>query len=79
MADEKGFIIKKGNHTKIEKEVKMDESIAAPVTEGQKIGEVVYTIDGSEAARRDIVTTAAVERMTILKRFIRTMDEWVKL
>ncbi len=79
MADEKGFIIKKGNHTKIEKEVKMDESIAAPVTEGQKIGEVVYTIDGAEAARRDIVTTAAVERMTILKRFIRTMDEWVKL
>lgn len=79
LADEKGFIIKKGNNANIEKSLQMEESVQAPVAEGQKVGEVIYTIDGAEAARRDVITTAPVEQMTILKRFIRTMDQWVKL
>lgn len=54
------------------------ESISAPVEENQKVGEAVYTIDGKETARADIVSAEAVERAGLGTEARRLMHRWVR-
>lgn len=54
------------------------ESISAPVEENQKVGEAVYTIDGKETARADIVSAEAVERAGLDTVARRLIHRWVR-
>lgn len=63
------FIVKKGNGGNVEVNVTMDEKLDAPAPAGTKVGEVVFTIDGGEVARRNIVTSEDVPRITYLQMF----------
>ena len=54
------------------------ESISAPVEENQKVGEAVYTIDGKETARADIVSAEAVERAGLGTEARRLIHRWVR-
>lgn len=74
-----GFILKKGNREKLEQHFELIDSVSAPVEQGQKLGEVIYTIDGNEVARRDVCATEAVERISILQMFARNLESWLIL
>ena len=54
------------------------ESISAPVEENQKVGEAMYTIDGKETARADIVSAEAVERAGLDTVARRLIHRWVR-
>ena len=54
------------------------ESISAPVEENQKVGEAVYTVDGKETARADIVSAEAVERAGLDTVARRLIHRWVR-
>ena len=54
------------------------ESISAPVEENQKIGEAMYTVDGKETARADIVSAEAVERAGLDTVARRLIHRWVR-
>lgn len=73
------FIVKKGNQNKVEKEFVIPSEIKAPVAAGQKVGEVVFTIDGVEVARREVVAKAEVPRITTFKMFLRVLNEWIRV
>lgn len=72
-----GFIVKKGNQNNIEKQVQVESQVSAPVEVGQKLGEIVYTIDGVEAARRDIVASVPVDRINPVQMFMRMTKQWL--
>lgn len=74
-----GFVVKKGNKDKIEQSFEMSESVPAPVSAGQKVGEIIYTIDGSEVARRDICATEDIPRISVLQMFVRNLGDWLRL
>lgn len=50
------------NPDEIKKEVTMAESITAPVKEGSKIGEIVYTYNGKKIGSVDIVATKQIKK-----------------
>ena len=54
------------------------ESISAPVEENQKVGEAVYTIDGKETVRADIVSAEAVERAGLDTVARRLIHRWIR-
>lgn len=54
------------------------ESISAPVEENQKVGEAMYTVDGKETARADIVSAEAVERAGLDTVARRLIHRWVR-
>ena len=54
------------------------ESISAPVEENQKVGEAMYTVDGKETARADIVSAEAVERSGLDTVARRLIHRWVR-
>ncbi len=73
------FIVKKGNQDKVETQTIMEPSINAPVEEGQKLGEVVFQVEGEEVARREILAETAVPRIEVGQMFLRFLKAWISL
>jgi D-alanyl-D-alanine carboxypeptidase (penicillin-binding protein 5/6) len=48
--------------SQIEKTIIFDEGITAPLNEGDKVGEIVYRILGSEIGRVDMISSETVEK-----------------
>lgn len=72
-----GFVVKKGNLNKIETRFEMEEEVKAPVYKGQKLGKVVYMINGNEVAGRDIISGEDVPRITVPEMFVRNLRLWL--
>lgn len=56
----------------------LEESINAPVEKGQKVGEVIFSLDGAELARADIVTAEEIA-IAPRKDFFDKLLEFFKL
>ncbi len=72
-----GFIVKKGNQNKVEYEIQTEEFLRAPVEEGQKIGEVIFRIDGEEVVRRELLAEVGVPRIGVWKMFLKMLRTWI--
>ena len=57
------FVTEKGKIGKIQHKIVLNESIAAPVNEGDEIGEVVFTLDGKEIGRVPITARETVNKI----------------
>lgn len=56
--------VKKGEESRVESKLTMDESIAAPVKKGTVVGKVTYTLEGNEIGSVDIVTTEEIGKIS---------------
>ena len=59
-----GILLKKGEDKDITQTINLEENITAPVYEGQKVGEIIYTLNGEELGRTNIVAEKNVEKKT---------------
>lgn len=59
-----GTLIKKGEDKNIEQIVNIEENLTAPVYEGQKVGEVIFKLNGEEIGKTNIVCEKTVEKKT---------------
>ena len=55
----------------------MEEEVKAAVYKGQKLGKVVYMINGNEVAGRDIISGEDVPRITVPEMFVRNLRLWL--
>lgn len=69
-------LLKKGTKQNIERHVNIEPFIIAPVEMGQKVGEIVYKLDGKEIARVNIITEKGVDKASFMKLFFRMVLEW---
>ena len=65
LADDTPVLMRKEQAGTVERTIRMEEQLSAPVEPGTKIGEVVLTSNGEEVARRDILTAEQVEKKGI--------------
>lgn len=70
------FLIKKGDKNKIVRDLRVEASLTAPIEAGQKVGHIVYMIDGKEVGKADLVAEMKVERASFVKLFTRMMKHW---
>ena len=70
------FLISKGKEKFIEKQVKIAESVAAPIIKGQKIGTVDYVLDGKIIKSTDIVAAESIERVSFWGIFARMTKKY---
>jgi D-alanyl-D-alanine carboxypeptidase (penicillin-binding protein 5/6) len=73
------LLVEKNSKGKISRETNIDETVIAPVKAGQKLGEVIYKLDGKEMAKVDIVAQADVQKASAFKLFLRMIAEWLGL
>lgn len=59
--DAASIIVKKSEH-EINEYVKLARYVIAPISKGDILGEIIYTLDGKEAARVQIVATESIEK-----------------
>lgn len=59
-------LIRKSNTGKITKEIQYNSNITAPVTKGEKVGEIIFKNDGEEIGKINIVSSEEVLRFGFL-------------
>lgn len=70
------LLLKKGDKGKIEREIKVETTVTAPVKAGQKLGVVIFKIDGKEVSKADVIAQNDVEKASFLRLFFRMILEW---
>lgn len=70
------LLVNKGGKSKIERELNMQESVEAPVRKGQKLGEVIYSIEGREIGRTDAAAYNEVPRVSFIRLLFRLALQW---
>ena len=63
-------LIPKGRAAEVECNVAVSESLEAPVKQGQKVGEIVYSMDGNPLCTVDIEATENVEAISFSLTFV---------
>lgn len=63
------LVVQKGSKEKVEQNVKLKESVEAPVKKGDKAGELSFTLDGEKIARFDINISEDVEKISFSSVF----------
>jgi len=65
------LVVKKGEAKKIQKMIEMPESIAAPLTKGDKIGTVSFALDGNTVGATDIISASDIKKIGFWGLFCR--------
>lgn len=63
LAENAQVLIEKAQAPKVEKQLVLAESLEAPVEKGQKVGTLVFSLDGEQLAEVPVVAADAVERL----------------
>ncbi|WP_019276112.1 D-alanyl-D-alanine carboxypeptidase family protein [Vibrio coralliilyticus] len=70
----------KGNAAKLTAEVEFDRELVAPITEGEKVGTIIYSVEGDEVATADLIAQADVDEGSLFKKlmdwFKRLISSW---
>ncbi|KFI12896.1 serine hydrolase [Vibrio coralliilyticus] len=64
----------KGNAAKLTAEVEFDRELVAPITEGEKVGTIIYSVEGDEVATADLIAQADIDEGSLFKQLI----DWFK-
>ncbi|MGE4214723.1 MAG: D-alanyl-D-alanine carboxypeptidase family protein [Anaerotignaceae bacterium] len=69
--------VKKGGEQQLNEEIVLNEVIEAPLAQGEKIGEIIYRIDGKEVGRCDVVAATSVEKIKLFGMVGRLRGKWI--
>lgn len=64
--DDLNVLVKKGKEANVQKEIILPSSVNAPISKGDKVGEIVAILDGNEVDRVDIISKENVARASII-------------
>ncbi len=75
----RGFtaLVDRGRLSAVEAKYDIPETLTAPLSEGEVIGSVTYTLDGEEIGRADIYVAEPIEKITFFVIFFRIMSRMV--
>ena len=70
-------VLPKSDVKRVEQSLSLPESLRAPIGKGETVGAVIYTLDGKEIGRCDIVAKESVERIGyfgVLQKILRVLS-----
>lgn len=79
LADNAGTLIEKGKDRNIEQTLTLAETISAPVTAGQKLGELSFTLDNNTLSTVDIVAKNNIEKINLFTMTKHIYYSWINL
>ncbi len=78
-SDTKTILIRKGQESQIVQETNIPETITAPVSQGEKIGEINYFLDGNQIGCVDIVSDRTVKKIGFVNMGSYLIKRWFSL
>ncbi len=79
LENDAGILLAKGSEKNIEQTVTIDENISAPISSGQKVGEISFSLDGEVLATVNLVSQVAVDKMDIATMSTKVFSTWFNL
>ena len=76
LEDDAGVLMKRGISSEIVQNITLDETLNAPLLEGQKVGEISYTLDGKTLDIVNLVSSKNVDRLTFFSITKSTLFKW---
>lgn len=74
--DDVKLLLKKGNKEEIQKQISVASDLTAPIKTGQKIGEVVYFLEGKEVGKADLLAENDIPRATFTRLLVNIFIKW---
>ncbi|MHB1315224.1 MAG: D-alanyl-D-alanine carboxypeptidase family protein [Christensenellales bacterium] len=74
--DQLALLLGKGSERGIMKEIEIEENLAAPLAQGQKVGVLRFVKDGVILAQTDIITEISVDKADIIDYILRILGFW---
>jgi D-alanyl-D-alanine carboxypeptidase (penicillin-binding protein 5/6) len=69
-------VIEKGKASRVEYRIELPESISAPIKKGDRVGEIIFTLDGKEIGRSAILSSEEVERIGFFELWSRILAKF---
>lgn len=79
LLDNAGTIIEKGKDKNIEQNLILEDTISAPISAGQKLGEVSFVLDGKTLSTVDIVAKNDVAKINLFTMSKKVIYSWIDL
>lgn len=73
------FLIKKGEESAITYELDLNDTIQAPVTQGQRLGTITYSLNGTKLDTVSLVAESSVEKINLLTMTKSVFNDWFTL
>ncbi len=79
LENDSGCLIPKGKSKMISSNITLDNTVSAPIYKGQKLGEIVYSLEDKEIARINIVAKEDVKKLNLVNMSVRIIENWFTL
>ena len=76
LEEDSGILIKKGQSKDIEQTINIIENLSAPIYEGQKLGEIIFNLNGSEIGKINIVAAETINKKTFSNILSYVYKKW---
>lgn len=77
--NDSGCLLEKGKNKNIEQIINIPECITAPITKGQKLGDVTYFLDGEAIASTNLISDTDVNKISLSNMFEFLFFSWFRL
>lgn len=74
-----GALVKKGEEKNLVQNINLEESVQAPITRGQKLGEVTYSLNGEVVGRSNIIAEKDIPNITLWSMTGHLFQTWYQL
>ena len=79
LSENSGTLIEKGKDTNVEQILTLDDTVSAPISSGQKLGEVSFVLDGKTLSTVDIIAKNDVEKINLFTMSKKVIYSWIDL
>ena len=70
-------MLEKGKISKMQYKVELPESVPAPIKRGDKVGEIVFSCDGGEVGRTEILATEDIRKIGFFELWWRMLAKFL--
>lgn len=74
-----GALVKKGDENNVEETITIDNNIYAPVSKGQKVGEITYTLNGENVGKVDLISDTEVKKINLHTMCEKVFLNWFRV
>ena len=73
------IVVKKEDKEKVKIEKNIIKEVKAPVKKGEKLGEIIYSLDGKEIAKNDIIARVDGNKMNLFEVYLKMIKRWLSI
>lgn len=79
LENDAGILLSKENEKNIEQSISINENISAPISKGQKVGEITYSLDGDTLLTVNLISQISIDKINILSMTQNIYSKWFDL